>query len=341
MFTVITAWNLTRPDLDTIADFDNLERRGYNLEIVSLTGQLALNISEKIVLPLSVSDIADIRCPARRDLYLRKGKGRLSTSELNKIQKATWGHRAGSFVESYFEGIYGQRINSKIKQKYTAIISNGDNYHQDFIRENNSSVNKMQGLERNTDSIKEGDTDWLLKLLKCNGTIEFSAQIFHSHIKEKNSLDCNHIEFKKNLFPKLRQIGINSPAVPDFIIPKLGMVGDIKTGICFEPHFQLTCAGYAISYENEYGIGQNINWGVIYLLPTRNPSALVRPFTFSQIYIFPIDDSLRSWFSDERDNAYLILSREQIPDFPEEKDIKNNCPYCKFRVYCTQQGLVL
>lgn len=339
MFEVVTTWNLTRPDQDTIADFSSLERRGYNPEAVSLTGQLAVKIADKVILLLSVGDIADKRCPTRRDLYLRKGVGRLSTSHLRTIEKATWGHKAGSFVEKYFEGIAGQQSISQPTQSYTVIRNNGDNYYQGFTGNKTSDIAKLQALEISTFSMKEGDTDWLLRLLKCNGRIELGAQVFHSFVKEIDSLDSGHIEFKKDLLPKPRQIGINSPATPDFIVPHLGIVGDIKTSIGFEAHFQLTCAGYALAYENEYGDGQNINWGIIYLLPTRNPTALVRPLTFAQIYIFAIDDNLRGWFLDERDNSYRVLSGEQVPGFPREEDIKNNCPYCKFKLYCEQQGL--
>ena len=342
MSTLITTWNLTRPDRETIAAFSNLERRGYNAENVSLTGQLAVKIADKVILPLSVGDIADKRCPTRRDLYMRKGVGRLNTSRLNSIGKATWGQKAGSFTEKYFEGIVRQQSINQPPQSYTVIKNNGDNYHQGFTGNKPLDIAKLRALERSTFSTKEGDTDWLLQLLKCNGKIELGAQVLHSFVKEVDSLDSGHIEFKKNLHPKPRQIGINSPATPDFIVPNLGIVGDIKTSIRFEAHFQLTCAGYALAYENEYGEGQNIDWGIIYFLPTRNPTALVRPLTFAQIYIFPIDDNLRSWFLEERDNTFRILSEGQIPSFStNEQDIKENCPYCKLRAYCEQQGLQL
>lgn len=339
MFTVITTWNLTRPELDAIADFSDLERRGYNSELVSLTGQLATKIADKTILPLSVGDIADKRCLARRDLYLRKGARRLSAAQLRSIQKATWGHKAGSFVEKYIEGVSTQQGVSQPSQSYTTIRNNGDGYNHSFVVNRASDISKLRTLERSTLNMREGDTDWLLRLLRCNGKLEIGAQVLHSFAKEIDDLDFSHIEFSKNLHPKPREIGINSPATPDFIVPHLGIVGDIKTSIGFEAHFQLTCAGYALAYENEYGEGQNINWGIIYLLPTRNPTALVRPLTFAQIYIFPIDDNLRGWFLDERDKSYRVLSGEQVPDFPREEDLKNNCPYCKFKLYCEQQGL--
>lgn len=337
MFSVITTWNLTRPDLDAVGDFNSVERRGYNSELVALTGQLATKITDRTILPLSVSDVADKRCLTHRDLYLRKGVRRLSTTQLNKIEKATWGHKAGTFVEKYVNGA-GMResINHSI-QSYTSIRNNGDSYYQSFVENRAPDIARLITLERSTPNTKEGDTGWLLRLLKCNGRLELGAQVLNSFVKGIDDLDFSHIEFDTHLHPNLMEIGINPPATPDFIVPHLGIVGDIKTSIRFEMHFQLTCAGYALVYENEHEEGHNINWGIIYLLPTRNPTALVRPLTFAQLYIFAIDDNLRTWFLYERDKAYRALAEEQIPSVGEE-DIRDNCPYCKFKQYCEDQG---
>lgn len=337
MFTVIATWNSTRPDQETITDFSSLERRGYNAEAVSLTGQLATKIADKTIPTLSVGDIADKRCLARRDLYLRKGVGRLSTAQLRSIEKATWGHKAGTFVEKYVEGVATQQGISQPAQSYTAIRNNGDSYHRSFVGNRASDISQLRTLEKSTLNTKEGDTDWLLRLLKCNGKLELGAQVLHSFVRKTDDFDFSRIEFNRNLHPKPREIGISSRATPDFIAPHLGLVGDIKTSTGFEAHFQLTCAGYALAYENEHGDGHNINWGIIYLLPTRNPTALVRPLTFAQLYIFAIDDNLRSWFLDERDKAYRVLAGEQIPSIKEE-DMRNNCSYCKFNQYCEEQG---
>lgn len=337
MFTVITTWNLVRPDQENIANFGSLERRGYNLELVSLTGQLATKIADRTILPLSASDIADKRCLARRDLYLRKGVGRLSPTQLRKIQKATWGHKAGSFVEKYIDGVGVQQSINQSAQSYTAIRNNGGGYYQSFVGNRAPDIAKLITLERSAPNMREGDTDWLLRLLKCNGKLELGAQVLHLFAKEIDDLDFSHIEFNTNLLPKPKEIGINSPATPDFIVPHLGIVGDIKTSTRFEGHFQLTCAGYALAYENEHGEGHNINWGIIYLLPTRNPAAFVRPLTFAQLYIFAVDDNLRTWFVYERDKAYRVLAEKQIPSVREE-DISDNCPYCKFKQYCEDQG---
>lgn len=161
----------------------------------------------------------------------------------------------------------------------------------------------------------------------------------HSLLKEDDSLELKHIEFKRTITPDFL-LGISSPAVPDYIIPRFGVVGDIKSGIEFKPYFQLTCAGYALAYESANGKDQDINWGMVYFIPTRNPSAYVKPLTLAQIYIFPIDDHLRQWFLDSRDEAYNLISKGNPPRFPIPEQ-REQCYYCKFKDYCASAGLKL
>ncbi len=334
MFTLVATWNLARPDQENLADFQSVQRRGYNSELVSLTGQLANKVAEKTILPLSVSDIADKRCDARRDLYLRKGVARLSATELRKIEKSTWGQKAGNFVQKYVEGV-GVYQGLGGRQSYAVIRNNGDGCHNAFVQGNVSGIDKLKALEKTSVNSTPGDTDWLLRLLKCNGKLELGTRALDTYAREDGDLDFSNVQFGIRLRPKTREIGISSSATPDFIIPSQSIVGDVKTSIAFEPHFQLTCAGYALAYESEHGEGYDMNWGFIYLIITRNPSAYVRPLTFAQLYIFAVEDNLRSWFLSERDNSYRILAENQIPIVKEE-DLQNNCPYCKYKVFCEQ-----
>lgn len=334
MFTLVTTWNLARPDQENLADFQSVQLRGYNSELVSLTGQLANKVAEKTILPLSVSDIADKRCAARRDLYLNKGATRLTRAQLKKMEKSTWGQKAGNFVQKYVEGV-GVYQGLGGRQSYAVTRNNGDGYHDAFVQSNVSDIDKLKALEKTQVNSSPGDTDWLLRLLKCNGKLELGARALDICAREDGDLDFSHVQFGTHLSPKTREIGISSPAAPDFIIPSQSIVGDVKTSIAFEAHFQLTCAGYALAYESEHGEGYDMNWGFIYLITTRNPSAFVRPLTFAQLYIFAVDDSLRSWFLKERDNSYRILAENQIP-IVEEEDLKKNCPYCKYKVFCEQ-----
>lgn len=335
MFRVINTWNLVCPDSslkDAVAD---IKLRGYDKETF-LTGEFARKLAIEEVRPLSVSNIANKYCPTRKDLYFYKGMKRLSSAG---PQTKFWGGKAGYFVEEHVDCIF-KREGVKTADKYTSLIAEGDSAHIGFVKDRKESCEELKNLEESSISVKKGDTDWLLTLLSNNGRVELSLKVLHSMLKEGDSLDTEHIKIKLEINPRISEIGINSPSTPDFIAPEFAIVGDVKTGIEFEPHFQLTCAGYALAYENWKKEKAEINWGIIHFFPTRNPSAYVRPITFTQIYIFPIDDCLRQWFLDVRDEAYAVVSKKNPPDFPDT-DRQKQCHYCRFKDHCIKQGLEL
>jgi len=333
VFQVIAMWNLSRPHEEMKNIVEKVELRGYNPETF-LTGEFTNKIANKEIKPLSVSNIADKYCPTRRDLYFYKGINRLS----RRGQQKTWGIEAGNVVEDYIKRVFKSK-NIKTNA-YESLIKRGNNIYEEFVEEKRSSLKRLKSLEQSSLGAKEGDTDWLLTLLNNNGRAELSIRILHSLLKENGFLDSDHIKITEQLHPNPRQIGISLGIKPDFIVPEFAIVGDIKSGVEFKDHFQLTCTGYALAYENEKGKGNDINWGIIYFFPTRNPSWYVRPLTFAQIYIFPIDDYLRQWFLDIRDEAYSIISQKEPPDFPPE-DQRENCKYCKFKNHCINEGLEL
>lgn len=327
MFQVVAIWNLTRPDDQLVDNIESIESRGYNNETF-LTGEFANNITNNIINPLSVGDIADLKCPTKRGLYFRKGKNRSRMPG----NLETWGTKVGPIVERYIENILGNCAECNPK-KYSRLIQIGDEIAYEFIAENQDRLNNLQELE--THPYDPGDTDWLKKLLNNTGRAELSVKLLHSFIKEKESLNIEHIKIKQKINPNTNQIGISSNSEPDFIIPEYGIVGDIKTGVTFEPYYQLTCAGYAMAYENEHGPDNEINWGVIYFIPTRVPHTPVRTLTFPQVYIFPISEDLRTTFLDVRDEAYDIISKEKPPKIP----IGNTsvCETCRYREICPDE----
>ncbi len=332
MFQVVIMWNLSRPDEEMEDNVQNIELRGYDPETF-LTGEFAVKLSTKKIRLLSVSNISDRYCHTRRDLYFVKGINHLA----NKEDKTTWGRVAGNIVESHIERILGE--NKEHDLSYSSLIINGRGLNESFVNSKKKRINYLREIEEKAEEVKTGDTDWLLKLLDNNGRAELGLKLLHSLVKESNSIDIDHIRIDQKIKPNL-QIGISSPATPDFIIPVSGIVGDIKTGINFTDHFLLTCAGYALAYENQHGEKKNINWGIIYFFPTRVPTEYVRPLTFPQIYIFPIDDNLRKWFIGTRNEAYNIISKLEPPKFPL-KDETNHCSHCRFKNYCKNQGLKL
>lgn len=333
MFQVVIMWNLSRPDEEIKDNVQDIELRGYDREAF-LTGEFAVKLSTREISPLSVSNISDRYCRTRRDLYFVKGVGRPTGIR----DEVTWGRAAGNIVESYIKRIL--RKNKEQGPSYFSLIRNSRSLNENFVNSNNKEINRLREIEERTEETKTGDTDWLLRLLDNNGRAELGSSLLHSLLREEGVLDADHIKMHQKVIAHTFQIGISSPAVPDFIVPDFGIVGDLKTGTGFRADFQLTCAGYALAYENQYGEGSNINWGIVYFFPTRNPTAYVRPLTFAHIYIFPIDDNLRRWFIDIRDEAYNIISKPEPPEFPSEEE-RTHCYYCRFKDHCKNAGLEL
>ena len=223
--------------------------------------------------------------------------------------------------------------NEKTYQNLRKVI---DKFSENFQNSNKRDLEKLSQL-------KEGDyedPDWLLKLLNSNGRAELGMKLLHSLLFSSKNVNLNHLSLNTasslKLKPKPTEIGISSPVEPDFLIEGYKVIGDIKSGTEFKPFHQFTCTGYALAYENKKK--KDINWGVIYFFPTRNPSAYVKPITFAQIYLFPIDDDLRRWFLDFIIEDYGIISKDKSPEFPE-KVKRTHCNYCRFNEQCKSGGL--
>ncbi len=335
MFQVIAMWNLTRPDLEMKDSVENIKLRGYNSkpeDKVFLTGQFAIKIKNKEIKTLSVSDISDRYCPTRRDLYYKKGINRPS-----RHREPTWGVTAGRIVEDFLFDLFSKEMPKKNSRAYQIIREINDQFSNNFHTSNQRKLNKLSELmERDYE-----DPDWLLKLLNSNGRAELGMKLLHSLMfNGSKDLDLNHLKLNiahsLKLKPRPTEIGISSCVEPDFLIEEYKVVGDIKSGIEFKPFYQLTCAGYALAYENEKN--KDINWGIIYFFPTRDPFAYVKPITFAQIYIFPIDGKLRERFLYFRNQDYNTILKDKSPKFPKVNN-RQHCEHCQFMKLCKSEGL--
>jgi CRISPR/Cas system-associated exonuclease Cas4 (RecB family) len=345
-------WNLSRPSEELSKSVRSIKLRGDRSDAF-LTGEFARKIAAKLELdndmekgtishtkyedeivttgamnPLSVSAIADIYCPTRRDLYLAKGLNRPRIKDIK-----TWGRIAGPLVEKYVLEIMNK---GNSFSNFSSLIERAKVINNEFAQAQKKQISKLSKTEGTEGESKIGDTRWFQTLLDYNGRAELGMKILNSSLKEDESLDAGKIN-REDIYPNPAKIGISSPASPDFLIKDARVVGDIKTGINFESYQPLTCAGYALAYENQRDHAK-MNWGIIYFFPTRNPTPYVRPVTFAQVYIFPIDDQLRRWFLSTRDDAYRIVSRSDIPTFPDKTE-RTQCPACKFYKYCIENGL--
>lgn len=340
MFQTISIWNMTRPDLEIRESVSNIKLRGYNPDPVAkvfLTGQFASQIANKEIKALSVGDIADRQCPTRRDVYYKKGTGNPRRHQ----GVSTWGSIAGRIAEKHVTELFTNRIDKPDARTYQGLRRLTNTHSQSFETSNKPDLAKLS----RTKTRAYEDPAWLIKILKNNGRVELGLKTFQSHIFNKKK-DINFGELKLNtrgalqLKPNPAQVGISVGVEPDFLIDKCKAIGDIKSGVHFEEYYLLTCAGYALAYENDKGSGHEIDWGVIYFIPTRCPTDYVKPITSAQVYLFPIDDNLRKWFLDFRNQDYSVISSSNAPGFPDP-NAREHCRYCKFKQQCETEGLAL
>lgn len=335
MFQVITMWNLSRPDQDMREFVNNISLRGYSAKSY-LTGEFARRIKDGDVKPLSVSNIADRWCLTKRDLYILKGRNK--PAGIKPLKK--WGKPVGTIVENYVWDVFSSKQASR-SPHYLKIRESGKRVNQKFKEANGDRLEKLKLLEGPAGQVGEGDSEWLMHLLNAQGRAELAQYLLHKTLDEEGSMAPKDIEngVDATLRPNKTEIGINAPSTPDFIIPKYQVVGDVKTGLRFHDNYLLTCAGYALAYENTNAVvKRNIDWGIIYFFPTRTPVSYVKPLTFPQIYIFPIDDLLRGWFIEQRNESYKMISRDRIPDFPVTN---TRCSECSYSHYCKSEGMIV
>jgi CRISPR/Cas system-associated exonuclease Cas4 (RecB family) len=294
-----------------------IQLRGYlNAPPVSVTGGIKWDIEDGKIKPLSVGDITNIFCPSRRDIYMRrvlKTKGRMN-----------WGRLTGHLVESCIYGFTDKYKNDNTIDRirtYGGLSRRASLFIKDFSKKNKKEVSELTKFK----SIPEEDENWLL----CQLSYALRYELFMLLATRKlsgnksNSEVIQNIEIKPN--PKV--LGISSPSTPDFIIPAISAIGDIKTGFEFKDYYRLTAAGYALAYENQEGKGNDINLGLIYYFPTRQ-----KDVSFAHLYIFAIDDALRREFLDRRDEALLVMKNalsttKAVPAFAERDKYCNHCKY--------------
>ncbi len=294
-----------------------IELRGYlNAPPVSVTGGIKWDIEDGKIKPLSVGDITNIFCPSRRDIYMRR--------VLRTKDRMNWGRLTGHLVESCIYGFTDKYKNDNTIDRirtFGGLSRRASLFIKDFSKKNKKKVSQLTKFK----SIPEEDENWLLCQLGYALRYELVMLLATRKLSgnKSNSEVIQNIEIKPN--PKV--LGISSPSTPDFIIPAISAIGDIKTGFEFKDYYRLAAAGYALAYENQKGEGNEINFGLIYYFPTRQ-----KDVSFAHLYIFAIDDALRREFLDRRDEALLVMKNalsttKVVPAFAERDKYCNHCKY--------------
>jgi CRISPR/Cas system-associated exonuclease Cas4 (RecB family) len=235
-----------------------------------------------------------------------------------------WGRLTGHLVESCIYGFTDKYKDDNTIDRirtYGGLSRRTSLFIKDFSKKNKKEVSELAKFK----SIPEEDENWLLCQLDYALRYELVMLLATRKLSgnKSNSEVIQNIEIKPN--PKV--LGISSPSTPDFIIPAISAIGDIKTGFEFKDYYRLTAAGYALAYENQEGEGNDINLGLIYYFPTRQ-----KDISFAHLYIFAIDDALRREFLDRRDEALLVMKNalsatKVVPAFAERDKYCNHCKY--------------
>ncbi|MFP3898016.1 MAG: CRISPR-associated protein Cas4 [Dehalococcoidia bacterium] len=322
MFQIATNWQLWDLPVSFNQAISRITLRGYKRD-----DPILLPAEFSHLKPLSVDDIASLYCPTRRDLFLLK-KRRLRGS-------AMWGRIAGPLIEQFCKGLideYENLFTDGARQSYESLKKLIQSYSTQFVTGNARLIN---GLRRHSTSPTEDVTRFVL-VLEYTGRYELAmlgADCFLNGdatgagpLLKRVPLEHKSIEIS----PDARAIGISSPSKPDFLISSLQAVGDIKSGGAFKEFYPLTCAGYAMAYENHHGSGNDINFGLIYFVETHS-----RTVCAARSYAFVIDDELRREFLDRRNEAFGVLLRDAA-DPPPLASREQYCKFCKYFSECDQ-----
>lgn len=297
---------------------NNISLRGYfNKTPITVPADFITVLKDGTLKPLSVDSITNIFCPTKRDLYMSR--------VLNKGGKINWGRRTGQVVDDFIKGFTEKFKNdstiARIK-RYQCFLQKSSKYISAFSRKKVwVDLSKFKSTPVNPDE----DQNWLLRTLDY--ALRRELMILRvSKILSRS--DSKKIDIQKmSLNPNSKILGISSPSTPDFVIPKISVIGDIKTGIEFKHHFRLAVAGYALAYENQFK--RDMNLGIVYFFPTRQ-----KDISFAHLHIFVIDDVLRNNFLQMRNEALATImdSKKRQPAFASRDECRNLS--CKFIDEC-------
>ncbi|MEK7448171.1 MAG: CRISPR-associated protein Cas4 [Planctomycetota bacterium] len=295
-------------------EINRITYRGYSKEPpVVVTGAYysALNAGE--IKPLPVGELSNLACPTRMDIYM----GRIK----KKDGKTTWGRVTGQIIDKCihdFTKQYQNEKDSKLKV-FDHLIKKSSDYLDSFVEVNKRQIGKLNKLK----STPEEDENRLIKTLDYTLRYELSMLFLQNSLTNGKANNMS-INCELEIIPNCMTTGI-SKATPDFFIPELSIIGDIKSGVEFKRYYPLTAAGYALAYENAHNT--NVDLGLIYFFPTRQ-----RDFSLAHLHIFVIDDILRAAFFQARDKSFEIMKdKNNYPPFPEND---TGCSFCKYEDDC-------
>jgi CRISPR/Cas system-associated exonuclease Cas4 (RecB family) len=328
VYQIGTKWQLWEFHQILQRKTEEIEIRGYN-DKFTLPAELyaAAKGEDDTALRLSVAAIASGHCPNKRDLYLEK-RERIQSQG----QYRTWGRVAGTIIESYFVGMldYFENLSKKPKGlSYREIERQSAKYSKHFWQDKQEDLDKLQ----ENAEIEEDNPERLMFLLEQSAKYELSQLSTDYHLKKRPFR--KYIPLSERLPIKTDKAyltiqphessGVSEQTIPDFMVEDAHVViGEVKTGKQIEDKHLDTVAGYALAYENQHKV--DVNCGIVYFFDTH-----VKQMSVAKTYLFVLDDDLRRRFVYSRNDAFVLLQRDEPPPLANWEE---DCQYCKYRKVC-------
>jgi CRISPR/Cas system-associated exonuclease Cas4 (RecB family) len=346
MYQLMAGWNLVSDILEndeaTGSQNCTVKLRGYSRR-VALPGDFRLFLKNYPNAYLSVTDITGGICPQSTDAYLNKSphspvKGNSPKARaLKKKQKSgCYQQRAGDLFEDVLSHGF-KRVRTEEDSDYTKTKFRRQVLMQNYRNSNGKQITQFNAVEPLTND--GGNPNWFMKQMECCIGQQLGAFLIQESLRGEGGSAVRKGQVK--LHPEIilsdpQELGIKK-AIPDFVVQSAKLIGDVKTGKCFQYKYMLTCAGYAMAFERKRK--RNIDWGAIIFEPTEICTALHQPLTFPQLYLFRITDELRLQFIEKRDKIYRQNEQVDIPKNLIKRDgqgVLDPCEYCQRSDQCAE-----
>lgn len=254
-------------------------------------------------------------CPTRRDLYLNHKK---------QPRRETFETIAGRVVDAAVKipiTSMKQMILSKSRGELKVIeyLSSRLSLREEILKERDkfsSSISLYEGLKM------EAWVDKILDYELSNWFGRLNYWMSHSKSLGKEKLARMVIPFELDHPMEVEKMGYSNQITPDFLLPTLGTIGELKTGKR-NSAFRIAVTGYALAYELLTSEPIDVGFVLYYGLGDSN-------FPDFEVDAFSISNELRKGHIQYRNEGLEILKKEGPPDLADEEI----CKKCIFYYEC-------
>ncbi|NVM55788.1 MAG: CRISPR-associated protein Cas4 [Candidatus Helarchaeota archaeon] len=303
-------------ELDRQADSE-IKLRGYDLK-AKVPSDLK---TKEWYLP--VNEIVSDFCPSERYFYLRKYRKEVP-------RQLTWTIFKGRVIDDLYEDLFKkfQKYVSSTHLKQLYIKENLEKYREgklvlirDEIEKQKDSMIRKPAAEEIENVLKNIDKLLRFECQICGTILDFKI----SMKKDINLKSEVALLFSFTFKPKIYSLdlGFTEGISPDFLYGQR-TIGEIKTGV-WKDMFNLSCAAYALAYENENQKNMNL---MIVLNPSFDINRTVPLYPNLDAGI--IHDRYRKAVITLRNRRIELIKKNKDPGLPDDRHSCVNCCYYNF-----------